>query len=570
MQRLVWDHKGWTQPDPISLELMEHLQHGPENLVLMAHRESTKTTTFITYSLCRYLENLDYKILYSSATPNLSGNASYEAFSLMRQMSLFQHLLPEGSERQSVNEGWDVRGCMPTKERSFQPTSINSTVTGGRASEIVLDDPENKKNSLTPPMRAKTRAFVTEYLSLKKSNKGSKFRVLMTPHVEDSLVDWFKDRGFTVIAYPVRFPTVVDMARFKGILAPSLQKRMSDDPGLQIGGGIDGSEGKPINPWRLGEAWCQSKLVEVRWNEWQRQYMLNTAPEAQAKPLKLSNLIVTNLDRHQGPEKIVWGKTEVWTDLVSVGIGEDVYYKPAISIGLAPYQMKVMQIDPAAGGEDEMAYTVGGVVGNKICILKNGGFLMRSQSPGDEEELRVVRALIAIAVYFEVDRIVVESNFSMFASVLAPILSEECEKAGLNIGIETKPAKINKELRIVETLAPVLYDHRLVVDYQVIKDDYEKRRELSGDADESEYMLAYQLTRIMKRSRCLAHDDRLDSLASLVAECEDFMRLGHDAAIQRRRSSAEALRIEQYNKWAKGTLLYKARHEPRGHKSILQ
>lgn len=74
-----------------------------------------------------------------------------------------------------------------------------------------------------------------------------------------------------------------------------------------------------------------------------------------------------------------------------------------------------------------------------------------------------------------------------------------------------------KEKRIIDTLEPVLNQHRLVFDYGVVKEDLRPYLDGSYDPKAFEYTLFYQLTRITKDRGSLKHDDRLDALAMAVA-----------------------------------------------------
>src|SRR5690606_14214038 len=66
-----------------------------------------------------------------------------------------------------------------------------------------------------------------------------------------------------------------------------------------------------------------------------------------------------------------------------------------------------------------------------------------------------------------------------------------------------------KKRHIIDTLEPVLNQHRLVVDQRLIKKDFET-------AADPKYSLFYLLTRITKDKGALTHDDRLDALAGAV------------------------------------------------------
>ena len=64
-----------------------------------------------------------------------------------------------------------------------------------------------------------------------------------------------------------------------------------------------------------------------------------------------------------------------------------------------------------------------------------------------------------------------------------------------------------KELRIIDTLEPVMNQHRLVVSQELIKDDFKL------DLD---HQLFKQMTRITKDKGSIRHDDQLDALSIAV------------------------------------------------------
>ena len=75
-----------------------------------------------------------------------------------------------------------------------------------------------------------------------------------------------------------------------------------------------------------------------------------------------------------------------------------------------------------------------------------------------------------------------------------------------------------KELRIIQTLEPVLNQHRLVVDTSLVQQDQK--------VDDPVYRLFYQMTRITKDRGSLRHDDKVDVLAMAVSYWTD--RLSKD------------------------------------------
>ena len=92
----------------------------------------------------------------------------------------------------------------------------------------------------------------------------------------------------------------------------------------------------------------------------------------------------------------------------------------------------------------------------------------------------------------------------MFSKLLAPFVNN-----AYPVSIEEVRHNTQKEVRIIDTLEPVMMQHRLVIDEKLIKEDYES-------APEPSYSLFYQMTRLTKDRGAIIHDDRLEALAMAV------------------------------------------------------
>ena len=92
----------------------------------------------------------------------------------------------------------------------------------------------------------------------------------------------------------------------------------------------------------------------------------------------------------------------------------------------------------------------------------------------------------------------------MFAELFKPILHKHH-----SVTVEEIRHSTQKERRIIDTLEPVLNQHRLIIDKSLIRKDFES-------TPEAKYKLFYQLTRITRDRGALAHDDRLEALAMAV------------------------------------------------------
>jgi hypothetical protein len=72
-----------------------------------------------------------------------------------------------------------------------------------------------------------------------------------------------------------------------------------------------------------------------------------------------------------------------------------------------------------------------------------------------------------------------------------------------------------KEKRIIDTLEPVMAQHRLIVDRDLIQRDYDSVAHLPVD-EAFQYRLFYQMTRITRDRKSVPHDDRIEAVAGAV------------------------------------------------------
>jgi hypothetical protein len=119
-------------------------------------------------------------------------------------------------------------------------------------------------------------------------------------------------------------------------------------------------------------------------------------------------------------------------------------------------------------------------------------------------------------------RAIIEANFGgeMFGQLLSPHHADIQHLAA----VETIPAgQTMKEKRIIDTIEPVLTDHRLILNVQVLRDDYQVDYEDVEERDRRFYRLTYQLTRMVKIKGAVRHDDRADGTAGAVRHFLDVL-----------------------------------------------
>jgi hypothetical protein len=138
--------------------------------------------------------------------------------------------------------------------------------------------------------------------------------------------------------------------------------------------------------------------------------------------------------------------------------------------------------------------------------------------------------------------VLVESNFGdgMFTELLKPYLLKTHP-----VTIEEVRHSKQKEHRIIDTLEPVMNQHRLVIDPKVIQKDYDSVQSMPPEKG-IKYMLTYQMTRITKQRGALAHDDRLDVLAMAVQYWTDQMAADADTEIRTRKEELLDFELDKF------------------------
>ena len=97
----------------------------------------------------------------------------------------------------------------------------------------------------------------------------------------------------------------------------------------------------------------------------------------------------------------------------------------------------------------------------------------------------------------------------------------------------------------MDTLEPVMNQHRLVVDPKVVENDYRTVQEYPSES-QARYMLFHQMTRITKDRGALIHDDRLDALQMSVQYWVDFMAADDEMEIKSRKEELFDLELEKF------------------------
>ena len=107
--------------------------------------------------------------------------------------------------------------------------------------------------------------------------------------------------------------------------------------------------------------------------------------------------------------------------------------------------------------------------------------------------------------------------------------------------IEETRANVRKEDRIIDSLEPVLNQHRLIVDRAVVEWDYASNKDVAPE-HRLQYMLFYQMSRMCREKGAVKHDDRLDCLSQAVQYYTEALAISaHNVIRERKREEWESL-----------------------------
>jgi len=110
-----------------------------------------------------------------------------------------------------------------------------------------------------------------------------------------------------------------------------------------------------------------------------------------------------------------------------------------------------------------------------------------------------------------------------------------------------------KELRIIDTLEPVMNSHRLIIDQKVIEKDFRSNSQETPER-RLKLQLVYQLSRISRHKGSLVHDDLVDSLAGAVAYWTEYMAQNEDLNIAKRQDELLSIHLDNWGSVLNNTI----------------
>lgn len=509
---VLWKALNLPVPTKCQIDMAKVLANGNnKKFILQAFRgigKSFITCAFVVWTLWR---DPQLKILIVSASKERADANSIFIKNIIELLPFLSELKPKPGQRDSVIS-FDVGPAKPDHSPSVKSVGITGQLTGSRADIIIADDVEIPSNSATMGAREKLWTLVQEFAALLKPLETSRVIYLGTPQTEMTLYKELEDnRGYSTIIWPALYPRSKEEDMYYGKrMAPMLREEYDENP--------EALSGRPTDPVRFDMEDLRERELEYGKAGFTLQFMLNpNLSDAEKYPLRLRDAIVAALDVEKGPMHYQWlpNRQNALEDLPNVGLkGDTLHTYHECSTNSGQYQQRILVIDPSGRGKDESGYVVLFTLNGYIYLMEAGGFR-------DGYSDKTLESMAKIAKKWKVQTVVFESNFGdgMFGKVFQPILLKHHHAA-----MEEIRSKGMKEIRICDTLEPVMQTHRLVIRDEVIRQDYQTARDIDGKHD-VRYSLFYQMTRMTREKGAVAHDDRIDALAIGIEFLRESMQL---------------------------------------------
>ena len=522
----LWAQLDLPNPTRAQYAIADYLQHGPKRLQIQAFRGVGKSWITGAFVLWTLFNNSEKKIMIISASKERADNMSIFLQKLIIETPWLSHLRPKSDDARWSRISFDVN-CSPHQAPSVKSVGITGQLTGSRADLMILDDIEVPGNSMTELMREKLLQLCTEAESILTPKEDSRIMYLGTPQTTFTVYKRLAERSYKPFVWPARYPRKT--TNYEGLLAPQLVEDIDN-----------GAQKWDVTDDRFDNEDLIEREASMGRSNFMLQFMLDTSlSDADKFPLKMADLIVTSVNPKSAPESIIWcsDPQNVIKDLPIVGLPGDYFYSPMQHQGeWGSYTETICSIDPSGRGSDE---TTAAYLSQRNGIL----YLHEMRAYRDGYSDKTLLDILKGCKKYEVSKLVIETNFG--DGIVSELFRKHLQQTNQRIDVEEVRANVRKEDRIIDSLEPVLNQHRLVVNRSVVEWDFKSNPD---EAPERRlmYMLFYQMSRMCREKGAVKHDDRLDALAQGVKYFTDAMGISAQEAIKERKRNEWNAMLEEF------------------------
>jgi len=513
----LWGQLDLPSPTRAQYAIADYLQHGPKRLQIQAFRGVGKSWITGAFVLWTLFNDAEKKIMIISASKERADNMSIFLQKLIIETPWLSHLRPKSDDARWSRISFDVN-CSPHQAPSVKSVGVSGQLTGSRADLLCLDDCEVPGNSMTEQMRSKLLQQITEVEAILTPKDDSRVLILGTPQSTFTVYRQLTARNYLPFVWPARYPK--ETKGYAGHLAPQIEEDIEK-------GAVAGD---PTDPHRFTDEDLLQREASMGRSNFLLQFQLDTSASDYEKfPIKNADFIVTSVNPNSAPDNIVWcsDPANVIKDVSYVGLPGDYFYTPMQFQGeWGPYNEGIAACDPSGRGKDE---TVVSYISERNGILYLHEMRAYRDGYSDNTLLDILRG----CKKYNITTLLVESNFG--DGLVTELFKKHINQLKLPITCEETRSNTRKEDRIIDTLEPVLNQHRLVINKDVIDWDFHSNPEEAAEK-RLEYMLFFQTSRMCREKFAVKHDDRIDSLSLGVKYFQDrFAISAHEQMKHRKR-----------------------------------
>ena len=517
----LWAELNLPSPTRAQYAIADYLQNGPKRLQVQAFRGVGKSWITGAFVLWTLFNDPERKVMIISASKERADNMSIFLQKLIIDTPWLSHLQPKSDDSRWSRISFDVN-CSPHQAPSVKSVGITGQLTGSRADLMILDDIEVPGNSLTEFMREKLLQLCTEAESILTPKNDSRIMYLGTPQTTFTIYRRLAERNYRPMVWPARYPRTDKLSKYGDVLSQDILEDIEQ--------GVE--EWAPTDDRFTNEDLIEREASMGRSN-FMLQFQLDTTlSDAQKFPLKMADLVITSVNPTTAPENIIWcsDPSKVIRDAPTVGLPGDYFYSPMQLVGeWGDYDETICSVDPSGRGTDETAAA--------FLSQRNGLIYLHEMSAyRDGYSDSTLLDILSKCQTYGVTSLVIETNFG--DGIVGELFKKHLINTKQHINIEEVRANVRKEDRIIDSLEPVLNQHRLIVDRGVIDWDYASNKDSPAE-ERLLYMLFYQMSRMCREKRAVKHDDRLDCLAQGVKYFTDALSI----------SAQDQIRLRKKEEW---------------------
>jgi hypothetical protein len=223
---------------------------------------------------------------------------------------------------------------------------------------------------------------------------------------------------------------------------------------------------------------------------------------------------------------MVWSASkETLLDMPAVALPGDRWHRPQAVSEFVPYGQTIVAVDPSGRGKDETVAVVMSQINGFIFIRD----IFATQDGYSDKTLC---GILRLAGRYGASLCLIESNFGDGA--VMELMKKHAQEMKVGMNFEEVRATTRKEDRIIDTLEPVLNQHRLVIDQRsLIGTTVQPRDGPRRTPSPYAHVPAYPH---VPGKGAVKHDDRVDALALGVKYFADILAISaKEQDIQRSR-----------------------------------